>query len=113
MTQPAAAPTVQRVDAKHRYEIQVDGKTAGLTAYRDRDDQRVFYHTEIDDAFAGQGLASILVQQALTDVRDSGKRIVPVCPYVAKFLQKHDEFVDITDPVTDEILQWLDAVQQH
>ncbi|MHA5050501.1 GNAT family N-acetyltransferase [Streptomyces sp. SD15] len=110
MTQPAAAPTVQRVDAKHRYEIRVDGKTAGLTAYRDRDDQRVFFHTKIDDAFAGQGLASLLVQQALSDVRASGKRIVPVCPYVAKFLTKHDEFADIADPVTPEVLQWLETV---
>ncbi|MFE7790040.1 GNAT family N-acetyltransferase [Streptomyces sp. NPDC057460] len=108
MTQPTA-PTVQRVDAKHKYEILVDGKTAGFTAYRDRESQRVFYHTEIDDAFAGQGLASLLVQQALTDVRASGKRIVPVCPYVAKFLKKHTEFADITDPVAPEVLQWLDT----
>lgn len=109
MTQPAAAPTVQRVDARHRYEILVDGRTAGLTAYRDHDDQRVFYHTEIDDAFAGQGLASILVQQALADVRAAGKRIVPVCPYVAKFLRKHDEFADMADPVTPEVLRWLET----
>ncbi|WP_046494725.1 GNAT family N-acetyltransferase [Streptomyces odonnellii] len=107
MTQPAAAPTVQRVDTRHLYEILVDGETAGLTAYRDRDDRRVFYHTEVKDAFAGLGLASILVQQALADVRASGKRIVPVCPYVAKFLKKHDEFADITDPVTPEVLEWL------
>jgi predicted GNAT family acetyltransferase len=113
MTQPAPAPVVRHVEARHRYEILVDSKSAGLTAYRDRDDQRVFYHTEVDDAFAGQGLASVLVQQALTDVRASGKRIVPVCPYVAKFLKKHDEFTDITDPVTPEILQWLDTALKH
>ncbi|MER6115740.1 N-acetyltransferase [Streptomyces sp. A0642] len=113
MTQPAAAPTVRRVHDKHRYEILVDGAAAGLTAYRDRDDQRVFYHTEIDDAFAGQGLAAVLVQQALTDVRASGKRIVPVCPYVAKFLKKHEEFADITDPVTPEAVQWLEAELRH
>ncbi|MGW3513656.1 GNAT family N-acetyltransferase [Streptomyces sp. NPDC000994] len=109
MSQPSTAPTVQRADAKHRYEILVDGKHAGLTAYRDRGEQRVFYHTEIDDAFAGQGLASRLVQEALTDVRESGKRIVPVCPYVAKFLKRHEEFADITDPVTPDVLQWLDT----
>ncbi|MFD4971323.1 GNAT family N-acetyltransferase [Streptomyces sp. NPDC058424] len=109
MSQPSTAPTVQRADAKHRYEILVDGKRAGLTAYRDRGEQRVFYHTEIDDAFAGQGLASRLVQEALTDVRESGKRIVPVCPYVAKFLKRHEEFADITDPVTPDVLQWLDT----
>ncbi|MFE7263844.1 GNAT family N-acetyltransferase [Streptomyces sp. NPDC057592] len=102
-------PVVRHVDARHRYEIVDDDNRAGLTAYRDRDDRRVFFHTEIDDAYAGQGLAAILVEQALTDVRTSGMRIVPVCPYVAKFLKKHQEFADITDPVTPEILTWLDG----
>ncbi|MFE4412961.1 GNAT family N-acetyltransferase [Streptomyces sp. NPDC093064] len=109
MSQPSTTPVVERADVGNRYEILVDGKRAGLTAYRDRGEQRVFYHTEIDDAFAGQGLASQLVQQALTDVRNSGKRIVPVCPYVAKFLKRHDEFADITDPVTPDVLRWLET----
>ncbi|MEU3856384.1 GNAT family N-acetyltransferase [Streptomyces sp. NPDC028722] len=109
MSQPSIAPVVERVDTRKRYEILVDGKRAGLTAYRDRGEQRVFFHTEVDDAFAGQGLASRLVQEALTDVRKSGKRIVPVCPYVAAFLERHDEFADITDPVTPDVLQWLDT----
>ncbi|MCB8906170.1 MULTISPECIES: GNAT family N-acetyltransferase [unclassified Streptomyces] len=107
--QAATTPVVRRVDPRHRYEILVDDQRAGLTSYRDRDDRRVFFHTEIDDAYAGQGLAAILVEQALTDVRASGMRIVPVCPYVAKFLKKHEEFADITDPVTPEVLQWLEG----
>lgn len=36
-------------------------------------------------------------------------RIVPVCPYVAAYLERHREFDDITDPVTPEVLRWLDA----
>ncbi|MFB0630424.1 GNAT family N-acetyltransferase [Streptomyces sp. AB3(2024)] len=107
--QTTTAPVVRHVDERHRYEILVDGHRAGLTAYRDRDDRRVFFHTEIDDAHAGQGLASTLVERALTDVRASGMRIVPVCPYVAKFVTGHQEFADITDPVTPEVLTWLDA----
>ncbi|MET9734406.1 GNAT family N-acetyltransferase [Streptomyces sp. NPDC006458] len=99
--------TVQPVDVRHRYEIHVDGVRAGLTAYRDRDRQRVFFHTEVDDAFAGQGLAGRLVEEALTDVRARGMRVVPVCPYVAKFLKQHHEFDDITDPVTPEAVAWL------
>ncbi|MFD7872845.1 GNAT family N-acetyltransferase [Streptomyces sp. NPDC059378] len=109
MSQPSVAPVVEHVAAENRYEILVGGERAGLTAYRDRGEQRVFYHTEVDDAFAGQGLASRLVREALTDVRNSGKRIVPVCPYVAKFLQRHEEFADITDPVRPDVLRWLDT----
>ncbi|MFJ7983802.1 GNAT family N-acetyltransferase [Streptomyces sp. NPDC096351] len=108
--QAATTPVVRRVDPRHRYEILVDEQRAGITAYRDREDRRVFFHTEIDEAYAGRGLASVLVEQALTDVRASGMRIVPVCPYVAKFLKKHEEFADITDPVTPEVLEWLDGV---
>ncbi|MCX5084511.1 MULTISPECIES: GNAT family N-acetyltransferase [Streptomyces] len=109
MTQPSPVPSVERNDERHRYEILVDGVRAGLTAFRDHGAQRVFFHTEVDEAYAGQGLAGRLVQEALTDVRKSGKRIVPVCPYVAKFLKKHEEFADITDPVTPDVLKWLDA----
>ncbi|MET8904336.1 MULTISPECIES: GNAT family N-acetyltransferase [unclassified Streptomyces] len=99
--------TVERADDDSRYEILVDGRRAGLTAYRDLGEQRVFFHTEIDEAFAGQGLGTRLVRQALVDVRASGMRIVPVCPYVAKFLKRHGEFADITDPVTPDVLRWL------
>jgi predicted GNAT family acetyltransferase len=109
VSQSSVTPIVERVDAEHLYKIVVNGRRAGLTAYRDRGEQRVFFHTEVDDAFAGQGLAAQLVEQALTDVRAAGKRIVPVCPYVAAFLKRHTEFADITDPVTAEVLQWLQA----
>ncbi|RMB79422.1 GNAT family N-acetyltransferase [Streptomyces shenzhenensis] len=109
MSESSTTTVVERVDADHQYEILVDGRRAGLTAYRDLGMQRVFFHTEIDEAFAGQGLGLQLVQQALADVRASGMRIVPVCPYVAKFLKRHDEFADITDPVTPDVLRWLKA----
>ncbi|GAA3826536.1 GNAT family N-acetyltransferase [Streptomyces phyllanthi] len=108
MSESSAVRIVQRADAERLYEILVDGRRAGLTAYRDRGAQRVFFHTEVDDAFAGQGLGAELVRWALVDVRESGKRIVPVCPYVATYLKRHDEFADIADPVTSDVLRWLE-----
>ncbi|GLU49014.1 GNAT family N-acetyltransferase [Nocardiopsis ansamitocini] len=109
MSESSTTTIVERADADSRYDILVDGRRAGLAAYRDLGVQRVFFHTEIDEDFAGQGLAPQLVRQALVDVRASGMRIVPVCPYVAKFLKRHDEFADITDPVTPDVLRWLET----
>lgn len=80
-----------------------------MTGYRDRGRQRIFFHTEIDPAYAGRGLAGQLIRQALGDVRSSGRRIVPVCPFVAAHPSKHDTYDDLTDPVTPEVLQWLDT----
>lgn len=80
-----------------RYTISVDGKTVGLAAFKDRGNQRVFDHTEIDPEYGGRGLATILVEEALNDTRDAGKRIVPVCSMVVTVLKKHPEFDGITD----------------
>jgi uncharacterized protein len=102
-------PTVERVDARQQYEIRVDGTRAGLTAYLDRGGQRVFFHTEVDPAFAGRGLATRLIRRALDDTRAAGLRVVPVCSYVAGFVRRHDEYADIADPVTPDIRRWLVA----
>jgi hypothetical protein len=90
-----------------RYTIAVEGKPVGLADFADRGDQRVFYHTEVDPAYGGRGLASILIEEALNTTRDEGKRIVPVCSMVVTVLKKHPEFDDITDPVTSDVLRWV------
>ena len=91
------------------YTIAVDGETVGHADYVDRDDQRVFYHTVIDPAFGGRGLATILVEGALDGARELGKRVVPVCSMVVTVLEKHPEYDDITDPVTPEIQRWTQS----
>ena len=103
-----AEATVRAADGK--YTIAVDGQTVGFAAVADRGDQRVFYHTEIEEQFGGRGLANILVEEALDATRADGKRVVAVCPMVAAFIKKHPEFSDIADPATPEILQWAQAL---
>ncbi|MDT5357100.1 MAG: uncharacterized protein QOJ56_5632 [Mycobacterium sp.] len=106
-----APTTVSAADGK--YTIAVEGETVGLAAVADRGNQRVFYHTEVDERFGGRGLANILVGKALEASRADGKRIVPVCPMVAAFIKKHPEFRDIADPVTPEILSWVQTLSNH
>lgn len=96
-----------------RYEISAEGRLAGFTQYRDRTGdgavERVFFHTEVADEFAGRGLATILVREALDAARDAGLTIVGVCPLVAAFLKKNPDYEPSTHPVTPRILSWLDA----
>ena len=96
--------------AEGKYTIAVDGETVGLAAVADRGNQRVFYHTEVEERFGGRGLATILVAEALEATRADGKRVVPLCPMVAAFIKKHPEFADITDPVTPAVLQWIETL---
>lgn len=79
------------------YVIDVDGVRAGRAEYRMRDGRHVFTHTEIDDAFSGEGLALKLVKFALDDVRDKGGEIVPICPFFAAYIQRHEEYEELVD----------------
>lgn len=82
--------TVTRnVDAS-RYEITLDGGLAGFAEFDLRPGAIRFIHTEIDPAFQGRGLAGILAKAALTDAAASGEAIVPLCPYIAKYLETHE-----------------------
>lgn len=79
------------------YVIDVDGVRAGKAEYRMRDGRHIFTHTEIDDSFSGQGLASKLVRFALDDVKEQGGRVVPICPFFAAYIQRHREYEEYVD----------------
>lgn len=93
--------TVSRNDEAERYEIRVGGELAGFTEYRPTaDGGLIFPHTEIDPAFGGRGLGSVLVGEAMADVAHAGKTVIPVCPFVAKYLREHE--------VAGLTVQWRD-----
>lgn len=89
------ANEVRRNDADSRYELLVDGELAGIADFRLDGETVVIPHTEIDPRRRGQGLGAILVQGALDDIRHAGRTVVPVCWYVAQYLDEHPEEQDL------------------
>ena len=75
-TDKTGAPTTVTA-GPGRYTITVEGKEVGHAEFHDRPGARVFTHTEVDNAYEGRGLATILVAEALQETRDAGLRIVP------------------------------------
>ncbi|MET4096395.1 GNAT family N-acetyltransferase [Arthrobacter sp. UYCu712] len=96
---------------RSRYEVHDGDTVIGQAAYVDRDDerQRVFYHTVIEEAYGGQGLAGILAAQALDETVAAGLAIVPVCPYIKTYLEKHPEYSANVQKPTSTILEFLSA----
>ncbi|OZE85904.1 MULTISPECIES: GNAT family N-acetyltransferase [Nocardiaceae] len=108
MTVDKTGAEVEIAQQADRFTVSVDGTQVGFTEFVDDEDaRRIFFHTEVDAAYGGRGLATILVQQALDATRADAKRIVPICPLVEAFVGKHSEFDDIVEQPTDEIRQWL------
>jgi uncharacterized protein len=78
-----------------RYEIVVDGELAGFVQYRDRDGALDLVHTEVLPAFEGRGIAGRIAQFALEDARRQGRRVVPSCSYIARYIERRPELQDL------------------
>ena len=80
---------------EHRYEVRADGEPAGFTTYRERPGLIAFMHTEIDERFEGQGLASQLIRTALDDARQRELQVLPFCPFVNGYIARHREYAEL------------------
>lgn len=89
MTEPSVE--VRDAPARHRFEILVDGQVAGFARYQLEGGSVAFVHTEVDDAYEGKGLGSQLVREALQQVSDRGAGILPYCPFVKAYLERHPD----------------------
>jgi predicted GNAT family acetyltransferase len=80
---------------KNRYEIRLDGDLAGFVEYETGENTVVLVHTEVDSAFEGKGVGSSLARGALDDIRGKGRSVVPVCPFIKKWIEKHPDYQDL------------------
>lgn len=85
---------IQQNQSQHRFEItlenllcvidySISGVTLSLNSVR------------VPKALEGRGIASELTQTALDWARAEKYRVLPVCPYVQNWLQRHAEYQDL------------------
>ena len=84
--------------ADERYQLWVGDEPAGQIVYRLRENAVALIHTEVADAFEGHGLGGKLVAGALADIRARGLRLIPICPFVRSYLERHPEQADLVAP---------------
>ncbi len=91
----SATPRVTDNPDERRYEVWVGDRLAGKAEYRRAGNRLIFFHTEIDDAFAGGGVGSRLAREALDDARSRGLRVTPKCPFIAAYIRRHREYQEL------------------
>jgi predicted GNAT family acetyltransferase len=80
---------------KHRFELRKAGEVAAIAEYQLLPGAVKFIHTEVWPRFEGQGLGSKLAKAALDDVRRRGLEAIPQCPFIAGYIRKHPEYLDL------------------
>ncbi|MFT3886683.1 MAG: GNAT family N-acetyltransferase [Arachnia sp.] len=84
-----------RNDDERRYELRLGDEVAGFIEYDERDGVLDMHHTEVDPSHGGKGFGQRLVAYALADVRDRGLTVIPTCPFIAKYIERHPDDADL------------------
>jgi predicted GNAT family acetyltransferase len=90
---------VRNNPTEYRYEVWADGELAGYTQYGLGRGRIAFVHTKVDESYEGLGLGGRLARAALDDARVRGLMVMPLCPFIAGFIERHlDEYGDLVAP---------------
>ncbi|MFJ2585073.1 GNAT family N-acetyltransferase [Streptomyces sp. NPDC087538] len=71
-----------------------NGKAAGVVAYFVTDGEPaalVAVHTVVEPGHEGRGIAGALVREFYAMAAREGVRVVPLCPYAAKWAARHPD----------------------
>lgn len=108
MSPETTGPTVTDNEVESRYEL-IDGEElVGFARYVRRGGRTIFVHTEVDEEHEGEGFGSTLVTGALDGERASERPVVPLCPFVRAFIERHGEYAELVDY---ELLAHIDGVE--
>jgi predicted GNAT family acetyltransferase len=88
-------PEVRDVPEDGRFVIRADGRRAGFTEYQRQAGAYAFTHTEIDPEFEGKGLGGTLIKAALAQARAEGAPVLPFCPFVRDYIERHPVELDL------------------
>ena len=81
-------------EANKQYEFHIEGLVPKIV-YNKTGDKIYLIHTEVPNDLSGKGIANQLVRKVLEDVRERGLKLIPLCPFVKKYIQRHSEWASL------------------
>ena len=97
--------TITNHPEKHRYEAHLDGQLAGYCEYSLLKNAVMFSHTEVMPAFEGKGVGSAIARHVLDEARAQGMAVIPACQFIAGYIRKHHEYLDLVRPESRRAFQ--------
>jgi len=79
---------------ERRFSTTVDGHEAYLS-FAEGGTRINLLHTFVPPELEGRGIAGQLARHGLEYARERGLRVVPDCPYVRSYIERHPEYQDL------------------
>jgi predicted GNAT family acetyltransferase len=90
-------PPIRDNAERHRFEIDLGDGSFAFAEYNLIPGKIMFTHTEVPKAHEGKGLGSALIRFGLAEARARGLKVIPICPFFAAYMERHEEVQDLLD----------------
>ena len=87
--------------AENRFEAWIDGHLSKLDYMMD-DSTIVMTHVGVHPEYRGKGVAGRITQVALEYAKEKSLRVIPMCPYVAAYIRRNPQYMDLIKPHAEE-----------
>lgn len=77
------------------FYIQENGKEVAEIVYKKEEGKLIIEHTEVDEFFRGKNIGFELVEKAVGFARAEQLKVVPVCKFAKKIIERHEQFRDV------------------
>jgi predicted GNAT family acetyltransferase len=98
MTQAASNLVIRDNPDKPRFEADLGDGSIAIAEYNLLDGKVIFTHTEVPSEHEGQGIGSALIRFALGWARERNLQVIPICPFFAAYIKRHEDVQDLLDP---------------
>lgn len=92
-----STPEIRDNIERHRFEIDLGDGSYAFAEYNLIPGKIMFTHTEVPKAHDGKGLGSALIRFGLAEARARGLKVIPICPFFAAYMERHEEVQDLLD----------------
>ena len=88
--------TVRDNAERRRFEIDL-GDSLAIAEYDLSNGTIRFTHTEVPQQHEGRGIGTALIRAGLDAARERGLKVIPICPFFAAYMKRHEEVQDLLD----------------
>ena len=78
-----------------QFELRRGGELVSLASFSERGDTVVIPHVGTEPAHRGQGYATKLMDGVVDRIRETGRKIMPLCPFAAAHMRDNPQDADI------------------
>ena len=90
--------TVRDNPERHRFEIDLGDGSLAIAEYTLPEGKILFTHTEVPPTHEGKGIGTMLIKAGLAAARARGLKVIPICPFFARYIGEHAEEQDLLEP---------------